>query len=77
MFAYPAADGLLEAARAMTESQSGSSLIAACSLVDGVLVCRAVGAQADAVRRLFIAIWGRVRPGMMARAAVAPRIWAT
>jgi urease accessory protein len=68
LFAYPANDALLDAARAITS---------ACSLVDGVLVCRAVGAQADAVRTLFNSIWQRLRPGMMARAAVAPRIWAT
>jgi urease accessory protein len=87
MFAYPANEPLLEAARggvladrsrvdARTPAPSGV-LMSACSLVDGVLVCRAVGAQADAVRALFIRIWQQLRPSMMARAAVAPRIWAT
>jgi urease accessory protein len=113
MFAYPANDALLNAARAAmddprdTSGPSGEAsrvaplephgyvrgeslaasgsmadapsgvLTSACSLVDGVLVCRAVGAQADAVRALFVRIWQQLRPSMMARAAVAPRIWAT
>jgi urease accessory protein len=119
LFAYPANDTLLSAARAAIDdaaidcfralaargAQSGSSaraaagadagigthldaavsggagrtgsVAAACTLVDGALVCRAVGAHADVVRALFIAIWQRVRPGIIGRAAVAPRIWAT
>jgi urease accessory protein len=74
LFAYPATDALLEAVRA---AACPSGITSACSLVDGVLVCRAVASQADALRALFISIWQQLRPGMMARAAVAPRIWAT
>jgi urease accessory protein len=73
LLAYPATDALLNAARASVSH----GVIAACTLVDGALVCRAVGAHADAVRDLFIAIWQQVRPGIMGRPAVAPRIWAT
>jgi urease accessory protein len=50
---------------------------AAVSLVDGVLVLRALAPQSEAVRRLFIAAWQRLRPQIVGRAAVLPRIWST
>ena len=50
---------------------------AAVSLVDGVLVLRALAPQAEAVRKLFIAAWQRLRPAVIGREAVLPRIWNT
>jgi urease accessory protein len=50
---------------------------AAVSLVDGVLVLRALAPQAEAVRNLFVAAWQLLRPAVIGRAAVLPRIWAT
>ncbi|HEU5134238.1 MAG TPA: urease accessory protein UreD [Steroidobacteraceae bacterium] len=50
---------------------------AAVSLVDGVLVLRALAPQAEALRNLFIAAWQRLRPRVIGRAAVLPRIWST
>ncbi len=50
---------------------------AAVSLVDGVLVLRALAPQAEAVRNLFISAWQRLRPRIIGRDAVLPRIWAT
>ena len=47
------------------------------SVVDGVLVCRAIGPRADRLRAAFTAIWRAVRPRINGRAAVAPRVWAT
>ncbi|HEV7716907.1 MAG TPA: urease accessory protein UreD [Steroidobacteraceae bacterium] len=73
LFAFPADDALLEAAR----SVAMEGVTTACTRVDGALVCRAVSAQADAVRRLFVGIWSKIRPSVMGRAAVPPRIWAT
>ena len=49
----------------------------ACTKVDGVLVCRAVGSQADAVRRALVSIWSLIRPHVTGRAASPPRIWST
>lgn len=49
----------------------------ACTKVDGVLVCRAIGSQADAVRRALASIWSLVRPAIVGRAATPPRIWST
>jgi urease accessory protein len=50
---------------------------AAVSLVDGVLVLRALAPLAEAVRNLFIAAWQRLRPRIIGRDAVLPRIWNT
>jgi len=50
---------------------------AAVSLVDAVLVLRALAPQAEAVRKLFVAAWQRLRPSIIGRAAVLPRIWHT
>ena len=49
----------------------------ACTKVDGVLVCRAVGSQADAVRRALSSIWSLIRPHVAGRVAMPPRIWST
>jgi urease accessory protein len=51
--------------------------LAAVSLVDGVLVLRSLAPQAEAVRNLFISEWQRLRPRIIGRDAVLPRIWAT
>jgi len=73
MFAFPADDALLQLARTVAIE----GVLCACSKVDSVLVCRAVGMQADAVRKALTAIWQLIRPQVAGRAAVAPRIWAT
>ena len=59
------------------KGENAPCVTVAASCVDGALVCRAVGAQADAVRRVFIEIWRGIRPAVAGREAVAPRIWAT
>lgn len=45
--------------------------------VEGTLVCRALAAQAEPIRQLFTDIWLQLRPALLGRTAVAPRIWAT
>jgi urease accessory protein len=49
----------------------------AVSLVDGVLVLRALAAQGETVRKLFIAAWQKLRPALIGREAAPPRIWNT
>ncbi len=73
LFAFPADDALLELAR--TVSVDGA--LSACTKVDGVLVCRALGSQADSVRKQLASIWSLIRPRIAGRPAVPPRIWAT
>jgi urease accessory protein len=73
LLAYPGDASMREAAR----SVSVPDVEHAVTLVDGVLICRALGAQAEPVRRLFVAIWQALRPQLIGRPAVLPRIWAT
>lgn len=73
MFAFPADDALLDLARSVRVE----GVLAASSKVDGVLVTRAAGAQADAVRRHLALIWSSIRPHVAGRPATAPRIWST
>jgi urease accessory protein len=49
----------------------------ACTLVDGVLMARTLAAQGETVRRRLNALWQRLRPAILGRPALAPRIWAT
>jgi urease accessory protein len=41
------------------------------------LVCRYVGRSAERARTFLQAVWHLIRPAVLGRAAVAPRIWAT
>jgi urease accessory protein len=49
----------------------------AVTLVDGVLVCRAFAMQADTVKGTFIKVWRTLRPMLLEREVMLPRIWAT
>jgi urease accessory protein len=73
LLATPATREQVDAIRELIAGQE----YAAVSLVDGVLVLRALAPQAEAVRRLFICAWQRLRPGIVGREAVQPRIWNT
>jgi urease accessory protein len=43
----------------------------------GVLVARHLGDDSETARRLMLAVWRRLRPHLLAREAVTPRIWQT
>jgi urease accessory protein len=73
LLATPATRAQVELIRELVAGEQ----FAAVSLVDGVLVLRALAPQAEAVRRLFIAAWQRLRPTIIGREAVLPRIWNT
>ncbi len=73
LLATPATHTHVEAVRELVAGES----YAAVSLVDGVLVLRALAPQAAAVRKLFISAWQRLRPDIVGRPAVLPRIWNT
>ena len=47
------------------------------TLINDVLICRALANQAEVARESFISIWKSLRPYIMQRQAVAPRIWFT
>jgi len=73
LLAYPALPRDVEVAR---EVVLADGMISS-TLVDGVMVCRAMAPHADRLRGAFFSIWSTVRPFIMGRQAVAPRVWAT
>ena len=70
-------------------AQIGDELLAQCRAVKAaggegavtrlpqVLVARFVGSSTEAVRDYFFTLWSLLRPAVMDREAVAPRIWST
>lgn len=73
LLAYPADGQAVDLARSVTAPNAEIAV----TLVDGVLVCRCVAEQAETVKHLFIAIWQLLRPRLLGRPAVLPRIWRT
>jgi urease accessory protein len=73
MLVSPARREWLELARTVTSD----AVQLAVTLVDGVLVCRCLGVQAESVRATLIRVWELLRPQLFGIAAVKPRIWAT
>ncbi|MDD5580451.1 MAG: urease accessory protein UreD [Methylobacter sp.] len=73
LFVYPAGQSELEKARAIANHHR----FFGATLINGVLVCRMLGEQAEPVRKVFTAIWEAIRPGLNNRRACIPRIWAT
>jgi urease accessory protein len=70
---YPAQDVDLAALRAL----QAPGVRFALTQVQGVLLCRALAMQAEPVKQLFTNLWLQLRPALLGREAVAPRIWAT
>jgi urease accessory protein len=47
------------------------------TLIDRLLICRVLADRAELARRKLIEVWQRVRPEIMAKEAIQPRIWHT
>lgn len=75
LVACPATADDVAAARAVVEPLH--DVTAGLSLVDGVLVGRVLARQTDAAMRALLALWQVLRPRLLQRQAVLPRIWAT
>jgi urease accessory protein len=73
LFAYPAHAGHLAAVQELIGDCNGRGV----TLLDDLLVCRAVDARADRLRDFFQVVWRLLRPEVIGREACAPRIWAT
>jgi urease accessory protein len=73
---HPAGRQDLDSARAAV-AHHGIDMTIACTLVEDVLVCRAVARHTDRLKNAFAALWCALRPAMLGREAVLPRIWAT
>lgn len=75
LYAYPADARALDAARGRLDAFSG--LYAGASVVDDVLVVRALAASAETLREAFESVWAALRAAVIGRAPCAPRIWRT
>jgi urease accessory protein len=73
LLAYPATREDVEAIRMMDIDATQLS----CTLVDGVLVCRCLCMDGAALKQSLLKVWQCLRPRIMKRDAVLPRIWAT
>ena len=57
-----------------TEPEAGRGAV---TLLPGMLLARYLGGSSEAARRYFIALWRILRPALMGRDAIEPRIWQT
>lgn len=73
MLVWPARREWVELARTAVNDTA----LIGITLVDGVLVCRCLGDQAELVRAALIRVWEVLRPALFGVAAERPRIWAT
>lgn len=48
-----------------------------CTLIDGALLCRCLSADSTQLKAQLLRVWQVLRPRLLQRDAVAPRIWAT
>jgi len=73
--ATPAPAAVLEPARAViAESRD---VIAGVTLIRDVLVARALAMRCEPLTNLFLRLWSALRPLLLSRDAVPPRIWRT
>lgn len=71
----------LEQARAIVtaanEKSQRQALQAGITLLDDVLVCRALAQQSRVIKGLFVELWSHLREPIYGRPACIPRIWST
>jgi urease accessory protein len=79
LLAFPAGERHLECARslAMRPPTGDVERLLVCTLVGKTLCCRGYAARADQLKQGFIDLWGALRPELIGRTAIAPRIWNT
>ena len=73
LFACPATVLQLEAVRQLIGESAGRGV----TLIDDMLICRALDTRADRLRDFFQHVWRILRPDVVQRDACTPRIWAT
>jgi urease accessory protein len=73
LFAYPATSAQLESVRQLIGDSEGRGV----TLIDDMLICRALDSRADRLREFFQQVWRTLRPDVVQRDACTPRIWAT
>ena len=73
LFACPVTAVQLEAVQQLIGESAGRGV----TLIDDMLICRALDNRADRLRDFFQQVWRTLRPDVVQRDACAPRIWAT
>lgn len=73
LLAYPATAAEVQSLRELEIDATQLSV----SLVDGVLVCRCLSSDGALVKQNLLKVWQHLRPHIIGRVAVLPRIWAT
>lgn len=73
LLAFPATHDDVAAVRALALDPTALS----CTLVDEVLLCRCISVDGATLKQNLLQVWQCLRPRILARPAVAPRIWAT
>ncbi len=73
LIAFPASDAALQLARTITIE---SGMLTA-TRVDDVLVCRCLATHMYVAKDAFMKLWCALRPLLLNREAIAPRVWAT
>jgi len=73
LLAYP---GCADDVRAVRDCGTDASQLS-CTLVDEVLVCRCLSADGLQLKQQLLKVWQCLRPRIVQRDAVLPRIWAT
>jgi urease accessory protein len=74
MVAAPGLEAGLVAACRVPQPSAG---VGAVTLLPGTLLARYLGPSGEAARRYFAMLWEIIRPAVLGRAAVMPRIWST
>lgn len=75
MLVLPADDDMLKQIRA--EVTAYDNELFSVTIMDGILVCRYLGSQAEHIKRTFTKVWQIARPRMHNINACIPRIWNT
>ncbi len=73
LLAFPCTEKHLESAR----NQLTESTLTGATLIDDLLVIRALNNNSESLKKQLTKIWQTLRPIMLDRPAVLPRIWAT
>ncbi len=76
LLAFPCDHAHLERAREQLARQRASLPIGA-TLIEGLLVVRALGGNSETLKQQLTSVWQALRPMLLKRPAVPPRIWAT
>ncbi len=76
LLAYPCDEKQLECVRAHL-AEDVSLLLSGVTLIDGLLVLRLLGNNGEMMKQKLVSVWRLLRPLLLERPAVLPRIWAT